>query len=92
MNTSLQSQFDRVEAALNSLIDSISAYNPSPPAAVALVAANDDLSHELDQRNTPRQPSITQEQHLLRNFYTSCNTSSKLSDYPLLPRAIRYPR
>jgi len=50
MNTTLQAQFDRVETALNTLIDSISAYNPSPAAAVALVAADDDLSHGLDQR------------------------------------------
>lgn len=61
MNTTLQSQFDRVETALNTLIDSISAYNPSPSAAVALVAADDDLSHGLDQReSTLRYSTIKQ--------------------------------
>lgn len=60
MNTTLQAQFDRVETALNTLIDSISAYNPSPAAAVALVAADDDLSHGLDQRIKSRQSSTIQ--------------------------------
>lgn len=49
MNEQLQSQFDRIETALNTLVDSITAYNPSPAAAVALVEADDDLSHGLDQ-------------------------------------------
>ena len=47
MNTIIQAQLDRVETALNSLIDSIASYNPSIPAANALLAADDDLSKGL---------------------------------------------
>ncbi|KAI8938272.1 hypothetical protein NX059_005931 [Plenodomus lindquistii] len=49
MDEVLTAQFDRVEKALSTLVDSIAAYNPSPQAAVELVAADDDLSHGLDQ-------------------------------------------
>lgn len=50
MNAILQSQFQRVEAALNTLIDSIAAYTPSPSAAVALIEADDELSKGLERR------------------------------------------
>jgi hypothetical protein len=50
MNSQLQSQFDRIDVALNTLVDSITAYNPSPAAAIALVEADDGLSIGLDQR------------------------------------------
>jgi len=49
MQEVLAAQFDRVEKALGILVDSIAAYNPSPQAAVDLVAADDELSHGLDQ-------------------------------------------
>jgi hypothetical protein len=55
MEDILSTQFDRVEKALSTLVDSIAAYNPSPQAAVDLVAADDQLSHGLDQRENPWQ-------------------------------------
>jgi hypothetical protein len=53
MEDVLSTQFDRVEKALSTLVDSIAAYNPSPQAALDLVAADDDLSRGLDQRKFP---------------------------------------
>jgi hypothetical protein len=50
MQDVLSAQFDRVEKALGALVDSIAAYNPSPQAALDLVAADDELSQGLDQR------------------------------------------
>jgi hypothetical protein len=55
MEDILSAQFDRVEKALSTLVDSIAAYNPSPQAAIDLVAADDELSHGLDQREEPWQ-------------------------------------
>jgi hypothetical protein len=52
MEDILSTQFDRVEKALTTLVDSIAAYNPSPQAALDLVAADDQLSQGLDQRKT----------------------------------------
>ena len=49
MDAILQTQFQRVETALNILIESITSYNPSPQAAVDLVAADDELSNGLEQ-------------------------------------------
>ncbi|KAH7390613.1 mediator complex, subunit Med4 [Pyrenochaeta sp. MPI-SDFR-AT-0127] len=49
MDTVLVEQFERVEKALGALVDSIAAYNPSPQAALDLVAADDDLAQGLDQ-------------------------------------------
>lgn len=54
MNTIIQTQLDGVETALNALIESITSYNPSIPAANALLAADDDLNKGLKQcRNKP---------------------------------------
>lgn len=50
MDDVLQAQFDRVEQALGTLVDSIASYNPHPQAAIDLVAADDELSQGLDQR------------------------------------------
>lgn len=50
MNEEIQAQFDRVETALNTLIDSITSYNPSPSAAVSLVTADDELTKGLEKR------------------------------------------
>ncbi|KAF6235324.1 hypothetical protein HO173_006520 [Letharia columbiana] len=49
MNNIIQAQLDRVETALNTLIESIASYNPSIPAANALLAADDDLNEGLQQ-------------------------------------------
>jgi len=49
MDAILQTQFQRVETALNTLIESITSYNPSPQTAVDLVAADDELSRGLEQ-------------------------------------------
>jgi hypothetical protein len=53
MDDSLHAQFQRIEAALGTLVDSIAAYNPSPQAAADLMAADDELSRGLDQRACP---------------------------------------
>lgn len=50
MDDVLNEQFNRVEKALTTLVDSIAAYNPATQAAVDLVAADDQLSEGLDQR------------------------------------------
>lgn len=52
MDEVLQVQFDRMEQAFGTLVDSIASYNPNPQAAVDLVAADDELSHGLDQRKS----------------------------------------
>ncbi|KAF2687601.1 mediator of RNA polymerase II transcription subunit 4 [Lentithecium fluviatile CBS 122367] len=49
MDDTLNAQFQRIETALSTLVDSIAAYNPSPQAAVELIAADDELSRGLDQ-------------------------------------------
>ncbi|CAD6588318.1 MAG: hypothetical protein ASARMPRED_003461 [Alectoria sarmentosa] len=52
MNTIILAQLDRVETALNTLIESIASYNPSIPAANALLAADEDLNKGLKQLST----------------------------------------
>ncbi|KAI9704605.1 MAG: hypothetical protein M1820_005518 [Bogoriella megaspora] len=49
MDAKIQSQLTRVEQALNTLIDSITSYNPSPAAALDLVAADDELGEGLNE-------------------------------------------
>jgi len=50
MEELLDQRFQRLDTALNTLIDSITTYNPSPAAANDLVAADDALSEGLEQR------------------------------------------
>ncbi len=50
MDLEIQAQFDRVEAALNILVDSITSYNPSQSAAASLVTADDELTRGLERR------------------------------------------
>ena len=52
MDDILAAQFERVEKALGTLVDSIAAYNPSPQAAIDLVAADEHLSQGLDRRTS----------------------------------------
>ena len=44
MNSIIQGQLDRVETALNTLIESIASYNPSVTAANDLLAADNELA------------------------------------------------
>ncbi|KAI5209949.1 hypothetical protein E4T39_00562 [Aureobasidium subglaciale] len=44
-----QTRFQRLETALNTLVESVAAYNPSISAADALVAADEDLDESLGQ-------------------------------------------
>src|SRR6266480_4024260 len=53
MDTVLQKQLDRLEIALTKLLDSITTYNPSLPAAHDLLAVEEDLSKGLEQRKFP---------------------------------------
>lgn len=50
MEAVLQSQLDRVETALTTLIESIASYNPSISAANDLLAADDELNKGVEQR------------------------------------------
>ena len=50
MDSVLLKQLDRVEAAFSTLIDSITSYNPSVPAAIELSAADDTLTQGLNER------------------------------------------
>ena len=49
MNTIIEAQLERVETALNILVESIASYNPSILAASALLSADDDLNNGLKQ-------------------------------------------
>jgi len=49
MDAVLQKQLDRLETALNKLLDSITTYNPSLPAAHDLLVAEEELSKGLEQ-------------------------------------------
>ncbi|KAK7513075.1 vitamin-D-receptor interacting mediator subunit 4-domain-containing protein [Phyllosticta citriasiana] len=49
MDALLDARFQRVESALNALIDSIASYNPSQSAVLDLVAADEQLSRGLEQ-------------------------------------------
>ena len=50
MLSQFQASYQRVEQSLQRLTDSIAAYNPSTSAADELVAANDAVNENLDQR------------------------------------------
>ena len=52
MDTILQAQLDRIETALTTLTESVTAYNPSIPAAQALLSADDDLQQSLEELRT----------------------------------------
>lgn len=52
MDEILKAQFERVEASLNTLVESITSYNPSTQAAHDLVAADDELTRGLEQRES----------------------------------------
>lgn len=56
MEAVLQSQLDRVETALATLIESIASYNPSIIAANDLLAADDELNNGVKQRKDSFQP------------------------------------
>ena len=55
MDAIIHSQLDRVEAGLSTLIESISSYKPSVPAAEELVKADDELQQGLKQLHTHQQ-------------------------------------
>jgi hypothetical protein len=50
MLSQFQASYQRVEQSLQRLTDSIAAYNPSTSVADELVAANDAVNENLDQR------------------------------------------
>ena len=75
MNTIIQTQLDRVETALNTLIESIASYNPSIPAANALLAADDDLNNGLKQRMN-KLSQISEILFRYEMFYASYNLIS----------------
>lgn len=52
MNAVVNAQLERMEIALQRLIDSVTPYNPSPSAALDLVAADDGLADALEELST----------------------------------------
>jgi hypothetical protein len=50
MNAVVRKSFDSLEASLATLVESVASYNPSPSAALAIVAADDGLAETLDCR------------------------------------------
>ncbi|ORY12659.1 vitamin-D-receptor interacting mediator subunit 4-domain-containing protein [Clohesyomyces aquaticus] len=84
MDAILHSQFQRVEAALSTLVDSIASYNPNPQAAVDLVAADEELSKGLEllaqhQANHARILSLRHEvDSLAAQLKTSVSTLADL--------------
>ncbi|KAI5845809.1 vitamin-D-receptor interacting mediator subunit 4-domain-containing protein [Morchella snyderi] len=55
MNTIVKRSFDSLETSLESLVESVSSYNPSPPAAIAVVNADDTLTESLEQLDEHQQ-------------------------------------
>lgn len=55
MNSIIQGQLDRVDTALNALIDSVASYNPSIAAANDLLAADSELTRGVKSRQLPIQ-------------------------------------
>lgn len=49
MDAVIRNQLDRIETALNALIDSITSYNPSIHDATDLLAADDELNNGVEQ-------------------------------------------
>lgn len=50
MLESFQASYQRMEQALQRLVDSIAAYNPLPAASDELLAADDELGNHLETR------------------------------------------
>lgn len=57
MLSTIQTRYSRVEKALDALIESVAAYNPSIPAADELVEADDAASECLEDRRPSPSPS-----------------------------------
>lgn len=54
MFAQFQTSYRRMEDSLQRLTDSIAAYNPSPAAADELLAADDAVNEDLEQRKWSR--------------------------------------
>jgi len=52
MLSTLQARYQRMEKALDALVDSVTAYNPSVTAADELVAADEDVNEGLEERRS----------------------------------------
>lgn len=69
MNKTIDARFERVEKALQTLITSISTYNPTPAHATDLLVADAELNQGLEQRKLSNTPLIhyltpqTKQQH-----------------------------
>lgn len=68
----MQQQLDRVETALNALVDSITSYSPHPTAAIALLAADNDLNASVS-RLAQHQTNV-QTLHSLRESTSSLDS------------------
>src|SRR4051812_19987227 len=64
MDTLVQKQLDRIEAALTTLIESITSFNPSLPAAQDLLDADSDLTLALDKCTSLHSPNSSSHHHV----------------------------
>jgi len=58
MLSRFQTSSERLDRSLQTLTDSIAAYNPSPTAAEDLLAADDALNEDLECRKEPPSPPL----------------------------------
>ena len=79
MLSTLQTRYQRVEKALDALIESVSAYAPSLTAADELVAADEAVNESLEEREC-----AIDSYHDTQLTRHSSKTSHKLRSYPLV--------
>lgn len=68
MFAQFQTSYRRMEESLQRLTDSIAAYNPSPAAADALLAADDAVNEDLDRRMFTKSFTLMTQAPLLTIF------------------------
>lgn len=71
MEEVLEDRFQRVDTALNTLIESVTRANPSVSAAHDLVAADDSLSEGLEQREYSLYRCLCTHIKLIQYSYTA---------------------
>ncbi|KAF8533963.1 vitamin-D-receptor interacting mediator subunit 4-domain-containing protein [Trichophaea hybrida] len=108
MNASVQKALDNLEFHLQTFIESVSSYNPSPAAAQALVQADDELTTTLEKLDehqqsyrqilTLRETSNALDECLTSLLTTLSETRQQLLDVPSTrfstpqPREVSYPQ
>jgi hypothetical protein len=83
MDVLLDDQFQKVETALNLLIESITKYNPSTTAAADLIAADEELTQGLERRKSSPQHTLVW--MYSSNIILSSSAPSKPCPHPATP-------